>query len=96
MIDVRPVRKLIWLCCENRIRHTLQARPIGSTQVVDWAYKIGALDKIVSCQESENGCADPSSDEAFDSLLRTEFDQLSPAEGNSTKVGKNVVAAFEV
>src|SRR5207253_2284260 len=73
-------------------RHALQAGPVGSAQVVNGADEIGAPNEIMSYKETKNDCADPGSDEAFDSLLRAEFDQLGTAEGNATDIGKDIVA----
>ena len=77
---------------ENGVRHALQAGPVGSAQVVNRADEIGASDEIMSCKETKNDCADPGSDEAFDSLLRAELDQLCTAEGDATDIGKDIVA----
>ena len=77
---------------ENGIRHALQAGPVGSAQVVNRADEIGASEKIIGCKETKNDCADPGSDEAFDSLLRAELDQLSTTEGDATDIGKDIIA----
>ena len=77
---------------ENGIRHALQAGPVGSAQVVNGTDEIGASDEIMSCKEAKNDCADPGSDEAFDSLLRAKLDQLGTAEGDATDIGKDIIA----
>ena len=46
----------------------------------------------MSCEEPKNDCADPGSDEAFDSLFRAELDQLGTAKGDATDIGKDIVA----
>src|ERR1700734_1068320 len=46
----------------------------------------------MSCKEAKNDCADPGSDEAFDSLLRAKLDQLGTTESDAANIGKDIIA----
>ena len=58
---------------------------------IHWAYKVLVSHQYVRHGKSEDDRTNPRSDEALNSLLRRELDELGTAEGNATNVGENVV-----
>lgn len=91
LVDVSPFWHGVWLCFEARVWSAFETRKEVGAQIVDWASEIFVLLQEDCCAIAEYNCAYPSADKALDGFLRGEFDQLGPAECDSTDVGKDII-----
>jgi hypothetical protein len=93
--QVRPVgrneRHLVSVGEEDGVGFAFKASEDVGTEIVDRADEVlGAHQNVGEAERKDDG-KDPGADEAFDSLFRTDLDELSTTESNTTEVCKDIV-----
>lgn len=87
--------KRVGLRNEDRVRDTFETSHDVGTKVVDGTDEIFVPHQHVGHEVAENDGADPGTNEALNSLLRRQLDQLGATKSDSADVGKDVVRDYQ-